>query len=617
MGCGSSNKTHPEEEVAAQDIQNRNNNNKNNNGIRNFGPNFDNGSNDNSYNSTSSSSTAAHNRNVSVSMSLGSTNSFGSPSRRATIRQNQWKKGELIGAGAYGRVFMGMNELTGGLIAIKEMVFTQDNEKEMKSLQREVSLMRKFAHPNIVAYLGTEVGDANTLYIFTEWVPGGSLQSLLKKFGRFKESVVQNYTLQMLKGLKYLHENGVVHRDIKGSNILVDDRGNVKLCDFGASKQVTGGNNNLGGQTIQGDNLSLKGTPYFMAPEVITQTGHGRKADVWSLGCTVLQMSTGQPPWKALNFGNISALMYHIANTAEAPPMPDDMSPELRSFLNSCFLRNPLTRPSINELLQHPFVQGVGDPKSWEQTINGGTTAELLEEMLANTPSPLKIRRSGNRLSHTNSSNSSNNNNNLDDSNGGGVLTNSGAVLSDMSLSHDFQDEEEEDVDWGQFTLGEQVSHDVIKEHLIKQASLERSMGSELGTPLNSPRNNNKPSSGNKNPYARGQDKIPNNNTTTSDDSEYASTEGKDIITPLVKLDNINDNSMNSEDDPLKNSWVESQNRVINTSSAIQDRNEMLKHEQQEKEQKIAQQRRWEEELEAERIYQEEQRLKKLREAQN
>merc|ERR1712167_563910 len=111
------------------------------------------------------------------------------------------------------------------------------------------------------------------------------------------------------------------------------------------------------------------------------------------------------------------------------------------------------------------------------------------------------------------------------------------------SLSHDFKDEdEEEDVDWGQFTLGEQVSHDVIKEHLIKQASLERSMGSELGTPLNSPRNNNKPSSGNKNPYARGQDKIPN------------------------------DNSMNSEDDPLKNSWVESQNRVINTSSAIQDR---------------------------------------------
>ena len=225
--------------MAAQDIQNRNN--KNNNGIRNFGPNFDNSSNDNSYNSTSSSSTAAHNRNVSVSMSLGSTNSFGSPSRRATIRQNQWKKGELIGAGAYGRVFMGMNELTGGLIAIKEMVFTQDNEKEMKSLQREVSLMRKFAHPNIVAYLGTEVGDANTLYIFTEWVPGGSLQSLLNKFGRFKESVVQNYTLQMLKGLKYLHENGVVHRDIKGSNILVDDRGNVKLCDFGASKQVTGG----------------------------------------------------------------------------------------------------------------------------------------------------------------------------------------------------------------------------------------------------------------------------------------------------------------------------------------------------------------------------------------
>ena len=337
MGCGSSKKTHPEEALSPQGMKNTNLTNGAQ-GIRNFGPNFDNYN--NSLNSTTSSSTnAGHNRNVSVSMSIGSTSSFGSPSRRATIRQNQWKKGELIGAGAYGRVFMGLNELTGGLIAIKEMVFTQDNEKEMKALQREVSLMRKFSHPNIVAYLGTEVGDANTLYIFTEWVPGGSLQSLLKKFGRFKESVVQNYTAQMLNGLKYLHENGVVHRDIKGSNILVDDRGNVKLCDFGASKQVTGGGGLGGGmqQTIQGDNLSLKGTPYFMAPEVINQTGHGRKADVWSLGCTVLQMATGQPPWKALNFENISALMFHIAQTNEAPPMPDDMSQELRSFLNSCF----------------------------------------------------------------------------------------------------------------------------------------------------------------------------------------------------------------------------------------------------------------------------------------
>jgi len=605
MGCGGSKQTHPEEAVAAQDIQNRKKGD--NNGTRNLGPNFDN-SNNNSLNSISSSSAAGHNRNVSVSMSLGSTSSFGSPSRRATIRQNQWKKGELIGAGAYGRVFMGMNELTGGLIAIKEMVFTQDNESEMQALQREVSLMRKFAHPNIVAYLGTEVGDANTLYIFTEWVPGGSLQSLLKKFGRFKESVVQNYTLQMLNGLKYLHENGVVHRDIKGSNILVDDRGNVKLCDFGASKQVTGGgnnSNNLGNQTIQGDNLSLKGTPYFMAPEVITQTGHGRKADVWSLGCTVLQMSTGQPPWKALNFGNISALMYHIANTAEAPPMPDDMSPELRSFLNSCFLRNPITRPSITELLKHPFVQGVGDPKSWEQTINGGTTAELLEEMLANTPSPLKKRRSTNSNNNSSSSKKP-----LDESNG--MLTSSAAVLSDMSLSHDFKDEDdEEDVDWGQFTLGEQVSHDVIKEHLIKQASLERSMGSELGTPINSPRNNMK------NPYARGQDKLPMRVHTDETNSSMENNETKDVITPLVKLDDRSQNNIDSSgDDSLKNSWVESQNRIINTSSAVHDRNLMLKHEQQEKEQKEAAQRKWEEELEAERKYQEEQRLKKLREAQ-
>ena len=111
--------------------------------------------------------------------------------------------------------------------------------------------------------------------------------------------------------------------------------------------------------TLQEDNMSLRGTPYFMAPEVITQTGHGRKADVWSVGCTVLQMCTGVPPWKTMKFGSISALMYHVANTNDPPPMPDTISDQLRSFLHLCFQRNPEQRPSAEELLAHPFVSSV------------------------------------------------------------------------------------------------------------------------------------------------------------------------------------------------------------------------------------------------------------------
>jgi len=192
-------------------------------------------------------------------------------------------------------------------------------------------------HPNIVTYLGTDICDENKLlYIFTEWVPGGSIQAqtqcrmclaqftvnyivsqaLVTKFGRLSEAIVRKYVAQLLVGLKYLHEQRVIHRDIKSANILVDDRGTIKLADFGSSKRM----DSMG--TITNSNLSLRGTPYFMAPEVIIQTGHGRKADIWSVGCTILQMVTGQPPWKNLRLGTPAALMFHIANAQSPPPMP-------------------------------------------------------------------------------------------------------------------------------------------------------------------------------------------------------------------------------------------------------------------------------------------------------
>ena len=127
---------------------------------------------------------------------------------------------------------------------------------------------------------------------------------------------MRKYVAQLLVGLKYLHEQQVIHCDIKAANILVDDRGTIKLADFGSSKRL----DSMG--MINNGNLSLRGTPYFMAPEVIMQIGHGRKADIWSVGCTILQMVTGQPPWKNLRLGTPAALMFHIANAQSPPPMP-------------------------------------------------------------------------------------------------------------------------------------------------------------------------------------------------------------------------------------------------------------------------------------------------------
>ena len=141
------------------------------------------------------------------------------------------------------------------------------------------------------------------LYIFQEWIPGGSIANLLDKFGPFSNSVVRKYLLQLLRGLDYLHTDGIVHRDIKGGNILVDDRGEVKLADFGASRSIENS-----GTMIS----SMKGTPYFMAPEVYEERYDGRKADIWSFGGVALQMISGEQHWKSCFFKNPMMLFLHI-----------------------------------------------------------------------------------------------------------------------------------------------------------------------------------------------------------------------------------------------------------------------------------------------------------------
>jgi mitogen-activated protein kinase kinase kinase ANP1 len=132
------------------------------------------------------------------------------------------------------------------------------------SSQAEVALMRKLEHPNIVRYLGTSRDD-EMLNIFMEYVPGGSISSLISRFGKFSETVVRVYTKQILAGLVYLHEHQIIHRDVKGANILVDNAGRVKLADFGASMEAILSNSSNGDRALR----SMKGTPFYMAPEGI------------------------------------------------------------------------------------------------------------------------------------------------------------------------------------------------------------------------------------------------------------------------------------------------------------------------------------------------------------
>ncbi|GMH08410.1 hypothetical protein Nepgr_010250 [Nepenthes gracilis] len=266
----------------------------------------------------------------------------------------RWRKGELIGCGAFGRVYMGMNLDSGELLAVKQVSIAangasrEKTQTHIRELEEEVKLLKNLSHPNIVRYLGT-AREEEALNILLEFVPGGSISSLLGKFGSFPESVIRMYTKQLLLGLEYLHKNGIMHRDIKGANILVDNKGCIKLADFGASKQV------VELATMTGAK-SMKGTPYWMAPEVILQTGHSFSADLWSVGCTVIEMATGKPPWSQ-QYQEVAAL-FHIGTTKSHPPIPEHLSTEAKDFLLKCLQKEPDLRPSASDLLQHPFVIG-------------------------------------------------------------------------------------------------------------------------------------------------------------------------------------------------------------------------------------------------------------------
>ncbi|XP_052163947.1 mitogen-activated protein kinase kinase kinase NPK1-like [Oryza glaberrima] len=264
----------------------------------------------------------------------------------------RWRKGDLLGSGAFGSVFLGMDLDSGELLAVKQVLIGSSNatrekaQGHIRELEDEVKLLKNLSHPNIVRYIGT-VREENSLNILLEFVPGGSIQSLLGRLGSFPEAVIRKYTKQILHGLEYLHRNGIIHRDIKGANILVDNKGCIKLADFGASKQV---------EKLVTTAKTMKGTPYWMAPEVIVGSGHDFSADIWSVGCTVIEMATGKTPWNQ-EIQEVS-LLYYVGTTKSHPPIPEHLSPEAKDFLLKCLQKEPELRSTASDLLLHPFVTG-------------------------------------------------------------------------------------------------------------------------------------------------------------------------------------------------------------------------------------------------------------------
>ncbi|XP_004626437.1 mitogen-activated protein kinase kinase kinase 19 [Octodon degus] len=265
-----------------------------------------------------------------------------------------WTKGEILGKGAYGTVYCGLTS-QGQLIAVKQVALdTSDKlatEREYRKLQEEVDLLKALKHVNIVAYLGTCL-EQNTVSIFMEFVPGGSISSIISRFGPLPEMVFCKYTKQILQGVAYLHENCVVHRDIKGNNVMLMPTGIIKLIDFGCAKRLAwAGLNGTHSDMLK----SMHGTPYWMAPEVINESGYGRKSDIWSIGCTVFEMATGKPPLASMD--RMAAMFYIGAHRGLMPPLPDHFSENAADFVRMCLTRDQHERPSAFQLLKHSFLK--------------------------------------------------------------------------------------------------------------------------------------------------------------------------------------------------------------------------------------------------------------------
>ncbi|EIE78497.1 hypothetical protein RO3G_03201 [Rhizopus delemar RA 99-880] len=251
-----------------------------------------------------------------------------------------YQLGNCIGKGQFGSVYRALDLATGEIVAVKKLYF--ENGELDHEILKEVALLKTLSHSNVIRYLGF-IQNQNSINIILEYAENGSLSSTLKAFGAFPEKLVASFCIKILNGLEYLHSNQVVHCDLKAANILTTKTGDVKLTDFGISLNL---------KMKSADASSVSGTPNWMAPEVIELKGASTKSDIWSLGCTLIELITGKPPYSDLI--SMSA-MFHIVEDKN-PPLPDNISKDMADFLLACFQKDPQSRPSATQLRAHKWI---------------------------------------------------------------------------------------------------------------------------------------------------------------------------------------------------------------------------------------------------------------------
>lgn len=269
-----------------------------------------------------------------------------------------------IGQGASGGVFIAESMETHDRVAVKQMHLETQPKKEL--IANEIIVLRQARHPNIVNFIDSYIYSGD-LWIIMEYMEGGSLTDVVTH-NVMSEPQIAAVCRETLAGLAHLHNTGVIHRDIKSDNVLLSMKGDIKLSDFGYCAQIN---------EFQTKRNTMVGTPYWMAPEVVTRKDYGPKIDIWSLGIMIIEMIEGEPPY--LNEPPLKALYMIVSNGTPKVKDPESMSPVFRSFLDRCLRVSVDQRASAEELLEHEFIKRAGSTLSLAPLVQAARLAKAVE----------------------------------------------------------------------------------------------------------------------------------------------------------------------------------------------------------------------------------------------